>query len=69
MIPQYSVRPASATEAAAATAHINLMYAIVLWVVAAEVVLVYGPSNLSRKPRQVLSAVRRVQRADDIGVR
>ena len=51
MIPQFSVRPASATEATTATAHINLMYAIVLWVVAAEVVLVYGPSNLSRKPR------------------
>ena len=51
MIPQYSVRPASATEATTATAHTNLMYAIVLRVVAAAVVLVYGPFNLSRKPR------------------
>ena len=55
-IPEYSVKPPTAAEAVAATVHINLMGAIVLWVVAVAVVLVYGPLNLSRHPRQVLAA-------------
>ena len=55
-IPQYSVRPESTAEAAAGTVHINLMGAIVLWVVAVAVVLIYGPLNLSRNPRQIAEA-------------
>ena len=51
-IPEYSVEPPSAAEAAAQTVHINLMGAIVLWVAAVVVVLVYGPRDLSRRPRQ-----------------
>jgi membrane protease YdiL (CAAX protease family) len=50
-IPQYSVRPASVAEAVAGTVHINLMRAIVLWVAAVVVVLVYGSRNLSPRPR------------------
>jgi membrane protease YdiL (CAAX protease family) len=53
-IPQYSVRPASVAEAVAGTVHINLMSAIVLWVAAVVVVLVYGSRNLSPRPRQVV---------------
>jgi hypothetical protein len=56
VMPEYSVEPASAAEAAAATAHINLMVAIVIGIAAAVVVLAYGPRNLSRHPRQVLAA-------------
>lgn len=52
-IPEYSVRPPSAAEAAAQTVHINLMLTIVLWVAAVVVVLVYGSSNLSRMHRQI----------------
>ena len=55
VVPEYSVRPTSAAEAAAATVHINLMVAIVLWVAAVAVVLIYGARNLSRKPRQILA--------------
>ena len=55
VMPEYSVEPASAAEAAAATAHMNLMVAIVVGVAAVVVVLVYGPRNLSRHPREVLS--------------
>jgi uncharacterized protein len=54
-LPEYSVEPPSAAEAAAQTVHINLMMTIVLWVAAVVVVLVYGPRDLSRRPRQVLS--------------
>jgi FlaG/FlaF family flagellin (archaellin) len=36
--------------------HINVMFAIVVGVAAVVVVLVYGPRNLSRHPRQVLAA-------------
>lgn len=54
-IPEYSVRPESAAEAAVQTAHVNLMAIIVLWVAAIIVVLVYGATNLSRHPRQVLA--------------
>lgn len=54
-IPEYSVRPASAIEAAAETGHIYLMLTIVLWAAAIVVVLVYGSLNLSRRPRQVLA--------------
>jgi uncharacterized protein len=53
-IPQYSIRPASVAEAVAATVHINLMSAVVLWVAAVVVVLVYGSRNLSPRPRQVM---------------
>ena len=56
VMPEYAVEPASAAKAAAATAHMNLMFAIVLGVAAVVVVLVYGPHNLSRHPRQVLAA-------------
>ena len=55
-MPEYSVEPPTATEAAAQTVHINLMATIVVWVAAIVVVLVYGPRNLSRHPRQVLAA-------------
>jgi hypothetical protein len=53
-MPEYSVEPPTATEAQ--TVHINLMATIVVWVAAIVVVLVYGPRNLSRHPRQVLAA-------------
>jgi membrane protease YdiL (CAAX protease family) len=55
-LPEYSVEPPTAAEAAAQTVHINLMMTIVLWVAAVVVVLAYGPRNLSRRPRQVLAA-------------
>jgi CAAX protease family protein len=55
-MPEYSVEPASAAEAAAQTVHINIMSAVVVGVAAVAVVLVYGPRNLSRQPRQVLAA-------------
>jgi len=55
-IPQYSVRPANVAEAVADTVHINLMSAIVMWIAAVVVVLVYGSHNLSRRPRHVLAA-------------
>jgi membrane protease YdiL (CAAX protease family) len=55
-IPEYSVKPATTAEAVAFNVHVNLMGAIVLWVAAVAVVLVYGPRNLSRRPRQVLEA-------------
>jgi membrane protease YdiL (CAAX protease family) len=54
-IPEYSVKPPTAAEALAVNVHTNLMAAIVLWVAAVVVVLVYGSHNLSRHPRQVLS--------------
>jgi uncharacterized protein len=56
VMPEYSVEPASAAEAAAATTHMNLMFAIVVGVAAVVVVLVYGPRDLSRHPREVLVA-------------
>jgi membrane protease YdiL (CAAX protease family) len=55
-LPEYSVEPPSAAEAAAQTVHINIMMTIVLWIAAIVVVLVYGPRNLSRHPRQVLAS-------------
>jgi cytochrome b561 len=54
-LPEYSVEPPTAAEAAAQTVHINIMMTVVLWVAAVVVVLVYGPRNLSRHPRQVLA--------------
>ena len=54
-MPEYSVEPPTAAEAAAQTVHINLIATIVVWVAAVLVVLVYGPRNLSRHPRQVLA--------------
>ena len=53
-LPKYAVEPPTAVEAAAQTVHINIMMTIVLWVAAIVVVLVYGPRNLSRQPREVL---------------
>ncbi|HET7270746.1 MAG TPA: type II CAAX endopeptidase family protein [Rubrobacter sp.] len=52
-IPEYSVEPPIAAEAVAVNVHTNLMPAIVLWIAAIVVVLVYGARDLSRKPRQV----------------
>ena len=56
VLPEYSVRPASAAEAAAQTMHVYLMLTIVMWVAAAAIVLIYGSRNLSRRPREVLAA-------------
>jgi CAAX protease family protein len=53
-LPEYSVEPPTAAEAAAQTVHINFVMTIVLWVAAIVVVLVYGPRNLSRQSREVL---------------
>ena len=57
-IPEYSDDRLhmSAADAAVATVHINYMVAIALWVGAIVAVLVYGPRNLPRHPRQVLIA-------------
>jgi membrane protease YdiL (CAAX protease family) len=55
-MPEYSAEPASAAKAAAATTHMNLMFAIVVGVAAVVVVLVYGPRDLSHQPREVLDA-------------
>jgi membrane protease YdiL (CAAX protease family) len=55
-IPEYSVKPSTAAEAVAVNVHTNLVGAIILWVSAIVVVLVYGPRNLSRRPKQVLAA-------------
>jgi heme/copper-type cytochrome/quinol oxidase subunit 2 len=55
VMPEYSVEPASAIEAAAETVHINIMSAVVVGVTAVVVVLVYGSRNLSRRPRQELA--------------
>jgi cytochrome b561 len=54
-LPEYAVEPPTAAEAAAQTVHINIMMTIVLWVAAIVVMLIYGPRNLSRHPRQVLA--------------
>jgi membrane protease YdiL (CAAX protease family) len=54
-IPEYSVKPSTAAEAVAVNVHTNLMGAIILWVSAIVVVLVYGSRNLSRRPKQVLA--------------
>ena len=62
VMPEYSVEPASAAEAAAQTVHINIMSAVVVGVAAVAVVLVYGARNLSRQPRQVLAAAGGVSR-------
>jgi CAAX protease family protein len=56
VLPENSVAPANAAEAAAANAHYYLMLTIVVGVAAIVLVLVYGPRNLSRHPRQVLAA-------------
>jgi membrane protease YdiL (CAAX protease family) len=56
VLPEHSVRPPTAAEAAAASAHLYLMLTIVLGGAAIVLVLVYGPHNLSRHPRQVLAA-------------
>jgi membrane protease YdiL (CAAX protease family) len=56
VLPEYSVEPPTAAEAASANAHYYLMVGIVVGVAAIVLVLVYGPRNLSRHPRQVLAA-------------
>lgn len=56
VLPEYSVEPPTAAEAAAASAHLYLMLTIVVGIAAIVLVLVYGPRNLSRRPRQVLEA-------------
>jgi CAAX protease family protein len=61
-LPEYSVEPPSAAEAAAQTVHINIVMTIVMWVAAVVVALVYGPRYLSRHPRQVLTSLERGQR-------
>jgi membrane protein required for beta-lactamase induction len=48
--------PSVSLKAAAQTVHISIMTAVVLWVVAVAVVLVYGARDLSRHPREVLNA-------------
>jgi membrane protease YdiL (CAAX protease family) len=53
-LPEYLAEPASAAEAAARNVHVHLMLTIVLWVAAAAIVVIYGPSDLSRRPRQVV---------------
>ena len=53
VMPEYAAEPASAAEAADATTHMNVMFAIVVGVAAVVVVLVYGPRHLSRHPREV----------------
>ena len=55
VLPEHSVRPPTAAEAAAASAHLYLMLTIVLGGAAIVLVLVYGPHNLSPHPRQVLA--------------
>jgi len=54
-IPEYSVKPATAVEGIAENVHFSLMMTIVVGVAAVVVVFVYGATNLSRKPRQVLA--------------
>jgi membrane protease YdiL (CAAX protease family) len=54
VLPEYSGK-ISAVEAAAATVHYYLVLTFVLWVAVVVVVLVYGPRDLSRHPRQVLA--------------
>jgi membrane protease YdiL (CAAX protease family) len=63
-VPDYAVRPASITEAAALTGHIYLLLTVAMAVAATVVVLVYGPRDLSRRPRQVLKATGGRPRAD-----
>jgi uncharacterized protein len=53
-IPEYGAMESTTT---AVITHIYLVQVAVLWVGAVIVVLVYGVSNLSRKPRQVLDVV------------
>ena len=58
-IPDYSTREATTT---AVVTHLYLVQAAVLWVAAVAVVLVYGPRDLSRHPRQIAqTGGRRVQ--------
>ena len=56
VLPEYSVEPPTAAEVVAANAHAYLMIGIVAGVAAIVLVLVYGPRNLSRHPRQVLAS-------------
>jgi hypothetical protein len=51
-VPAYGAMDATT---AAVTTHVYLIQAVALWVAAVVVVLVYGPSDLSRHPRQVAS--------------
>jgi membrane protease YdiL (CAAX protease family) len=56
VLPEYSVKPPTAAEAAAANAHYYLMLTIVAGVAAIVLVLVYGATNLSRHPKQELAS-------------
>jgi uncharacterized protein len=53
VLPEYVAEPEGAAEALVRNAHVHLMMAIVLWAAAVAVVLVLGPRDLSRRPRQV----------------
>jgi membrane protease YdiL (CAAX protease family) len=50
-VPEYG---AMATLDAAATAHVTLMVTIVLWAAASAIAVIYGPLDLSRRPRHVV---------------
>jgi len=54
VLPEYLAEPASVAEATARNVHVHLMVTIVLWVAAAAIVLIYGPLDLSGRPRQVV---------------
>jgi uncharacterized protein len=54
VLPGYLEEPAGAAEALARNAHIHLMMTVVLWAAAVVVALVFGPRDLSRRPRQVM---------------
>jgi membrane protease YdiL (CAAX protease family) len=70
VLPEYLAEPASAAEALARNVQIHLMMTIVLWAAAVVVVLVFGPRNLSRRPKQVVeqgawtNSVRRTARSE-----
>ena len=53
-VPEYG---AMATLDAATTVQTNLIVTTVLWSAAAVVVVVYGPLDLSRRPRQVAGEI------------
>jgi membrane protease YdiL (CAAX protease family) len=55
-VPEYAVRPATVAEAAALTGRIYLLLTVAMAVAATVVVLVHGPRDLSRRPREVPEA-------------
>ena len=52
-VPEYAVRPPTIPEAASLTGRIYLLLTVTMAAAAAVVVLVHGPRDLSRRPRQV----------------